>query len=181
MWMFKHLVQYHLTHHRIYWHVTRNWKKLNYVVSPALFLEMSSLPISFCICLLEKVLLVWPKFKHNLVEQEPSVYIWFRLKRLGSEERILIYLSKKWNIPSPPFCQTFSSSNQSWWPSLWSAGWWVVANESMVPSGNAPWQLWQPWQPCHPPWPSHDQPVQIKHTGASLGGTTVPKKGLNDF
>ena len=166
--------------------IDRNWI-IGYLM--IFFLEMSSLPISFCICLLKKVLLVWPKFVHNFFQQRTLRInmILFETARITRMHSDLIWfdnvfhLSKEGNIPSPPFCQTFSSSNQSWWPSLWSAGWWVVANESMVPSGNAPWQLWQPWQPCHPPWPSHDQPVQIKHTGASLGGTTVPKKGLNDF
>ena len=67
------------------------------------------------------------------------------------------------------FWPNFFFFNLSWWPSLCTDGWQVVANESCVPSGKQP-----PWQPLLPPisssplppTPTRQQPegaAQIKH------------------
>ena len=73
--------------------------------------------------------------------------------------------------PIPLFGRTSFFSNLSWWPSLCTAGWQVVANESPVPSGTppvaTPATLATPLggNPSHPPPPPWIPPeaAKIKH------------------
>ena len=111
----------------------------------------------------------------RLFSDQEIIQLWHQFNLLTPILAFMLILIKIRPTPTlwpiPLFGRTSFFSNLSWWPSLCTAGWQVVANESPVPSGTplvaTPATLATPLggNPSHPPPPPWIPPeaAKIKH------------------